>query len=80
LASTQKETNLFFQTISVIASVSIMCNVSLFMHAHYLSHELSFSGPFVPGCADLMTEYSPDGCFIRLYYPTSLSHIKVDLA
>lgn len=40
-------------------------------------HHLPFSeGPLVPGCADLMTEYSCDGSFIRLYYPTSLSHIK----
>ncbi|XP_021918157.1 platelet-activating factor acetylhydrolase-like isoform X2 [Zootermopsis nevadensis] len=33
-------------------------------------------GPIVPGCSDLMTEFSRDGCFIRLFYPTSLSHIK----
>ncbi|PNF42838.1 Platelet-activating factor acetylhydrolase [Cryptotermes secundus] len=42
-----------------------------------IPHHLPFSeGPYVPGCADLMTEYSSAGCFIRLYYPTSLSHIK----
>ncbi|KAK7868532.1 hypothetical protein R5R35_004815 [Gryllus longicercus] len=33
-------------------------------------------GPYVPGCFDLMTEYSPDGSFIRMFYPTSLSDIK----
>ncbi|XP_066993943.2 platelet-activating factor acetylhydrolase isoform X2 [Anabrus simplex] len=33
-------------------------------------------GPYVPGCFDLMTDYSPDGCFVRLHYPTSLSQVK----
>lgn len=30
-------------------------------------------GPYYPGCVDLMTDYSPHGTFVRLYYPTSLS-------
>ncbi|XP_054269410.1 platelet-activating factor acetylhydrolase-like [Macrosteles quadrilineatus] len=29
------------------------------------------SGPYATSCADLMTEYSQYGVFIRLYYPTS---------
>jgi len=51
--------------------VGLLCTI------HYAAYEFSFAGPFVPGCADLMTEYSSDGSFVRLYYPTSLTHIQV---
>uniref|UniRef100_T1JB49 Flavin-containing monooxygenase n=1 Tax=Strigamia maritima TaxID=126957 RepID=T1JB49_STRMM len=27
------------------------------------------NGPYAVGCVDIMTEYSPNGCFMRLYYP-----------
>lgn len=33
-------------------------------------------GPYVPGAFDLMTEYSPDGCFIRVFYPTSFTNLE----
>ncbi|KAJ4438325.1 hypothetical protein ANN_14267 [Periplaneta americana] len=54
----------------------LICSFNTFLLTP-LSHALSIAGPFVPGCADLMTEYSRDGCFVRFYYPTSLDHIKV---
>ncbi|PSN34783.1 hypothetical protein C0J52_06205 [Blattella germanica] len=41
-----------------------------------INHLPFTEGPYIPGCADVMTEYSRDGCFVRLYYPTSLSHGK----
>ncbi|VVC25171.1 Platelet-activating factor acetylhydrolase-like,Platelet-activating factor acetylhydrolase [Cinara cedri] len=30
------------------------------------------TGPHATGCMDLMTEYSPEGCFARIFYPTNL--------
>ncbi|XP_075209992.1 platelet-activating factor acetylhydrolase-like [Lycorma delicatula] len=36
-------------------------------------------GPYVPGCVDIMTGYSKDGTFVRLYYPTSISKTSEDL-
>jgi hypothetical protein len=35
------------------------------------------SGPYVPGCIDVMTGFGADGTFMRLWYPTSLDNIKV---
>ena len=35
-------------------------------------------GPFVPGCVDLMTGYSPEGCYCRLFYPSSLEKTVED--
>ncbi|KAK6630418.1 hypothetical protein RUM43_014763 [Polyplax serrata] len=32
--------------------------------------------PYAPGCVDLMTEFSKNGLFARLYYPTSLKDIN----
>nr|XP_018898039.1 PREDICTED: platelet-activating factor acetylhydrolase-like isoform X2 [Bemisia tabaci] len=29
-------------------------------------------GPYAPGCVDIMTEYSKEGCFVRFYYPTNI--------
>lgn len=28
-------------------------------------------GPFTPGCMDVMLDYSQEGIFMRLYYPTN---------
>ncbi|XP_050536832.1 platelet-activating factor acetylhydrolase-like [Daktulosphaira vitifoliae] len=30
------------------------------------------SGPYATGCVDFMTEYSSEGCFFRLFYPTDV--------
>lgn len=30
-------------------------------------------GPYVPGCADVMTGFTKEGLFVRLHYPTSIS-------
>jgi len=42
----------------------------LFVKKKYLPKP---SGPYTASCADLMTEYSQYGVFIRLYYPTMVS-------
>ncbi|GLV34981.1 hypothetical protein CBL_09461 [Carabus blaptoides fortunei] len=35
------------------------------------------NGPYIPGCVDVMTEYSKNGLLFRLYYPTNkTSNIK----
>lgn len=34
------------------------------------NHVPKTTGPFVPGCCDVMTDYSKTGLFLRLYYPT----------
>ncbi|XP_063227485.1 platelet-activating factor acetylhydrolase-like isoform X2 [Bacillus rossius redtenbacheri] len=31
-------------------------------------------GPYVPGAVDVMTGYTCDGCFVRLFYPSSAAH------
>ncbi|XP_034256826.1 platelet-activating factor acetylhydrolase-like [Thrips palmi] len=36
------------------------------------------SGPYVPGCVDVMTGYTPEGCFFRLFYPSSLEKTNED--
>lgn len=33
---------------------------------------LYFLGPNATGCMELMTEYSPEGCFSRIFYPTNI--------
>ncbi|XP_050429518.1 platelet-activating factor acetylhydrolase-like [Adelges cooleyi] len=36
------------------------------------------SGPFATGCIDLMTEYSPEGCFARIFYPTDIPSEQIN--
>lgn len=36
-----------------------------------------FTGQYVASCIDLMTDYSQEGIFVRLHYPTSLPKKKV---
>lgn len=31
-------------------------------------------GPYVPGCCDIMTDYSKTGMFLRVFYPTDYNH------
>jgi len=42
------------------------------------SHLPEAKGPFVPGCMDVMLEYSPTGLFMRLYYPTKVKQEEID--
>ncbi|XP_050536838.1 platelet-activating factor acetylhydrolase-like [Daktulosphaira vitifoliae] len=42
-------------------------------------HHIPFpSGPFATGCIELMTEYSAEGCFARIFYPTDISSNKLN--
>ncbi|KAJ3646815.1 hypothetical protein Zmor_024385 [Zophobas morio] len=36
-----------------------------------VQHLPESTGQFLPGCMDVMLDYSPEGIFMRLYYPTS---------
>ncbi|XP_026471874.1 platelet-activating factor acetylhydrolase-like [Ctenocephalides felis] len=46
------------------------CNDMWFTRSTYLP---AGDGPYLPGCIDVMTDYSRDGCFFRLYYPSAIN-------
>lgn len=36
-------------------------------------------GPYATGCMELMTEYSSEGCFSRIFYPTDISPDELEV-
>ncbi|XP_022168134.1 platelet-activating factor acetylhydrolase-like [Myzus persicae] len=36
------------------------------------------TGPHATGCMELMTEYSEEGCFARIFYPTNIPSDQLD--
>ncbi|NP_001156431.1 phospholipase A2, group VII [Acyrthosiphon pisum] len=36
------------------------------------------TGPYATGCMELMTEYSEEGCFARVFYPTNIPSDQLD--
>ncbi|XP_050429752.1 platelet-activating factor acetylhydrolase-like [Adelges cooleyi] len=45
------------------------------MNKRHLPYPL---GPYATGSVELMTEYSPEGCFFRIFYPIDISPEKLD--
>lgn len=43
--------------------------MSIHLHYHYIKKCL---GPHATGCMELMTEYSSEGCFSRIFYPINI--------
>lgn len=37
-------------------------------------------GPHATGCMELMTEYSEEGCFARVFYPTNIPSDQLDVS
>lgn len=42
----------------------------LFIAAHSRAFLNFCAGPYVPGCIDLMLDYSIKGLFVTIFYPT----------
>lgn len=58
----------------LIVSAEYLCIAILLSFPEVL---ILFTGQYVASCIDLMTDYSQEGIFVRLHYPTALPKQEV---